>query len=261
MRLDKLVRLVGVILLCFAIAPIIEPARSQDAVGDVEIEELEATEDDIEEVENTEDVEEIENVEDVEDTEDIEEVGAEETENDIEEVGDSEDTEDVEIEETESITEIDCEVEIEGDGDLDAYKQAELYCLFLAELVYGGIELEEEYDLETLKQKMLIALSDSGDLENSEKKDDVLTEEEIAEEFPGNELEMLVEEAVQQAELQASVPASPNLQMSLMKAIADKYQQVPNTPTGQIASGKGRARGEDAAKRFAGSASRRAKQD
>lgn len=144
----------------------------------------------------------------------------------------------------------DCVQEVESyldEQDLTNYSERQVYCLFVVELLEGGVDLEREYYNAELFGVLMTALRDTNDAE-----DDKLTYQEITKLFPGSQLNELINESIDQAEIEFSLSQSSPVQVASVRLTPDSS---PSSFT--LAKGNGRTKGGDVVKQVSTKASRR----
>lgn len=109
-------------------------------------------------------------------------------------------------------------------ADLDRYNERQVYCLFVVELIDGGIKVNEEYDNEKLDDLILSALKDSGDAQDDSEKDNKLTFAEIEEEFSDDELRKLIDQSIIEADEMSSLFQSSPFQVAAASISSVRYQ-------------------------------------
>jgi hypothetical protein len=147
--------------------------------------------------------------------------------------------------------------------DLDEYDGTELYCWFVVEILDSGvIEKNTSYPVDELYDLILMALEDTDDISNGSALDDKLTFAEIEAEFPGDQLNQMIAEAVALSEQnQASLTfSSSNSSIPQAKAIAQRFETMHlRQPLNPIAQEERSRSGRTVARATGRSATKRAK--
>lgn len=144
----------------------------------------------------------------------------------------------------------DCFKEVESypnEQNLTNYSERQVYCLFVVELIKGGVDPDREYYNAELFGVIMTALRDTADTE-----DDKLTYKEITKLFPGSQLNELINESIDQAEIEFSLSQSSPIQVASVRLTPDSS---PSSFT--LARGNGRTKGGVAVKKVSTKASRR----
>ncbi len=131
--------------------------------------------------------------------------------------------------------------------NLNKYSEQQIYCLFVVELIDGGVQVDKEYYNAELFGVIMNALRDKGD-----KKDNRLTYKQITQRFPGNTLNQLINEAIDEAEKDVSLSPSAPFQLAASRITLDK---LPSSSA--VAQRYGKTRGGTAVYKVSTKASRR----
>lgn len=144
----------------------------------------------------------------------------------------------------------DCANEVKSypsEQDLNQYNDRQVYCLFVVELLDGGVQPEKEYFNAELFGVIMNALRDTGDALK-----DKLTYKQIIQAFPGDQLNRLINESIAQAEMEFSLFQSPAFPVASLRITPDS-----SPSSSELARYSGRTRGGKAVDRTAKAASRR----
>jgi hypothetical protein len=112
--------------------------------------------------------------------------------------------------------------------NLNRYSKRQVYCLFVVELIDGGVQVDKEYYTAEIFGVIMNALRDKG-------KDNRLTYKQITQRFPGNKLNQLINESIDEVERGISLSQSHPFQVASIKITSDSSQtssvlaKVPNT--------------------------------
>ena len=117
--------------------------------------------------------------------------------------------------------------------DLNRYNQRQVYCLVVVELIDGGVKVDKEYYNAELFGVIMNALRDKGDV-----KDNNLTYKQITKRFPGNQLNQLINESIDEAEKEFSLSQSLPFQVAAVRIPSDQPQS-----SSALAAGNGRTPG------------------
>ncbi|HBL10650.1 MAG TPA: hypothetical protein DD379_04435 [Cyanobacteria bacterium UBA11162] len=131
--------------------------------------------------------------------------------------------------------------------NLNQYNQRQVYCLFVVELLNGGVQADKEYYNAELFGIIMNALRDTNDGE-----DDKLTYKQIIKAFPGNQLNRLINESIDQVEIEFPLSQSSPIQVASVRITSDISQ-----PSFTLAGTSGRSPGGGAMKQVSSSAARR----
>ncbi|HEY9651622.1 MAG TPA: hypothetical protein V6C95_13225 [Coleofasciculaceae cyanobacterium] len=130
--------------------------------------------------------------------------------------------------------------------NLNKYSERQVYCLFVVELLDGGVKEDQEYYNAELFGIIMTALRDTSDAE-----DDRLTYKQITKAFPGNQLNRLINESIAQAEIEFSLSQSAPFQVASANITSDSSQT-----SFTLAKYSGRTPGGKAVKQVAKGASK-----
>src|SRR5919202_5192058 len=117
--------------------------------------------------------------------------------------------------------------------NLNRYSERQIYCLFVVELIDGGVKVDKEYYNAELFGVIMNALRDKG-----EAKDNRLTYKQITQRFPGNQLNQLINESIDEAEKNFSLSQSVSFQVAAVRIPSDQPQS-----SSALAAGNGRTAG------------------
>src|SRR5919202_2840471 len=130
--------------------------------------------------------------------------------------------------------------------NLNRYSERQIYCLFVVELIDGGVKVDKEYYNAELFGVIMNALRDKG-----EAKDNRLTYKQITQRFPGNQLNQLINESIDEAEKNFSLSQSVSFQVAAARLTLD---QSPSSSA--VAQRYGKTRGGTVVYRVSTKASR-----
>jgi hypothetical protein len=101
--------------------------------------------------------------------------------------------------------------------DLNRYSERQVYCLFVVELLDGGVDVDKDYYTAELFGVIMNALRDKGDAKDGNRLDDKLTYKQITQRFPGNTLNQLINESLDEAVNELSLSQSFPFQVAATK--------------------------------------------
>lgn len=130
--------------------------------------------------------------------------------------------------------------------NLNRYSERQIYCLFVVELIDGGVKVDKEYYNAELFGVIMNALRDKGD-----KKDNILTYKQITQRFPGNTLNQLINESIDEAEKNFSLSQSVPFQVAAARITLDR-----SPSSSAVAQRYGKTRGGTAVYKVSTKASR-----
>jgi hypothetical protein len=133
--------------------------------------------------------------------------------------------------------------------DLNRYSERQVYCLFVVELIDGGVDVDKEYNTAELFGVIMNALRDKGDAKDGNRLDDKLTYKQITKRFPGNTLNQLINESLDEAQKEFSLSQSVPFQVAAARipsgkshsssALVSKTRQVRGGNTVNKVSARG----------------------
>lgn len=101
--------------------------------------------------------------------------------------------------------------------NLNRYSERQVYCLFVIELIDGGVDVDREYYTAELFGVIMNALRDKDDAKDSNRLDNKLSYKQITKRFPGNTLNQLINESLDEAVKEFSLSQSFPLQVAATK--------------------------------------------
>lgn len=134
--------------------------------------------------------------------------------------------------------------------NLNRYSERQVYCLFVVELIDGGVDVDKEYYTAELFGVIMNALRDKDDAKDSNRLDNKLTYKQITQRFPGNQLNQLVNESLDEAVKEFSLSQSFPLQVA-----ATKIPSNTSPSSSVLASSTRKAKAKTVVNRFSTKAS------
>ncbi|HEY9830922.1 MAG TPA: hypothetical protein V6D26_10100 [Stenomitos sp.] len=101
--------------------------------------------------------------------------------------------------------------------NLNRYSERQVYCLVVIELIDGGVDVDKEYYTAELFGVIMNALRDKDDAKDSNRLDNKLSYKQITKRFPGNRLNQLINESLDEAVNEFSLSQSFPLQVAATK--------------------------------------------
>lgn len=101
--------------------------------------------------------------------------------------------------------------------NLNRYSERQVYCLVVIELIDGGVDVDKEYYTAELFGVIMNALRDKDDAKDSNRLDNKLSYKQITKRFPGNSLNQLINESLDEAVNEFSLSQSFPLQVAATK--------------------------------------------